>query len=67
MARQNEEKMSIQPTLKLMQVGEMVAFPVERHNSVKTSCTLLGYVSPFPKFSSHINRENMTVEIIRVS
>ncbi len=52
------------PSLRMMEVGERVAFPLSRMNCVKTSCTIASVVLGW-RFSTHVNREQVAIEVTR--
>lgn len=64
MSKQITEKRPVIPSLRKMEVGERVAFPLSRMNCVKTSCTIASVVLGW-RFSTHVNREQAAIEVTR--
>lgn len=56
----------IRPTIVELEVGASAAFSIKRINSVRVMASMLG-ISLDRVFSTHINRENKTIEVTRVS
>lgn len=55
----------IRPTLVDMVEGEIVKFPIEKLKSIRTQCSELG-ASMLRQYSTHIDREERTIEVTRV-
>lgn len=57
---------SIRATLKEMAIGDLLHFPTSRLSVVRSTATTLG-VELDRKYSSRLNRENMTIDVTRLS
>lgn len=57
----------IRPVLQALTVGSMHAFPLHKMWSVKTICTEMKQVFSGCRYRTHINKENQTIEVTRLS
>lgn len=60
-----EIKEKIRPAITALEVGDAVAFPIERLKSVRTQSSELGVILD-RKFKTKTNRENHTITVLRV-
>ena len=59
-----ETKLPIAPSLKALEIGENVSFPVERNNAVRNAATQLGLVE-HKKFTCNISDDRTTITVTR--
>lgn len=59
-----ETKLPIAPSLKLLEVGESVSFPVERNNAVRNAATQIGLVE-HKRYSCNISADRTTITVTR--
>lgn len=65
MTKEKDENFPVSPTLKGMDVGKTINFPIHRYNVVKSQCSVIGLVSNL-KFTTHIDRKNKTINVTRI-
>lgn len=58
------EKRPIRATLKEMEIGDIVHFPVSRTSVIRSSTSTLN-LELGRKYVSRLNRENMTIDVTR--
>ena len=58
------EKRPIRATLKEMEIGEIVHFPVSRTSVIRSTTSTLN-LETGRKYISRLNRENMTIDVTR--
>lgn len=64
MSNNNEEKLPIAPTINTLEVGQSVAFPIERMNAVRTTANIQGIVQ-HKKFSCTTTDDRTTITVTR--
>lgn len=64
MEKKTVEKLPIHPTLKAMNVGDVVSFPLKQLNGVRSSAVTIGTMHN-KKFATHVNRVDMVLEVTR--
>ncbi len=65
MEKKIEEKLPIHPTLKAMNVGDVVAFSLTQLNGVRSSAVTIGTMYN-KKFTTHVNRIDKVLEVTRL-
>lgn len=65
MSKKSKNKSPLLPTLRSMSVGDVCSFAITRLNPVRTSCSNMG-LELGRKYSTHINKENATIEVTRI-
>lgn len=55
----------VRPSLFNMQVGDVLIFAIEKMKNVRTTCSELGAMFN-RRYSTHVVRENRTIEVTRV-
>lgn len=60
-----ETRQKIAPTLRQMEIGEVVYFPIDRFNSVTTTCSVIGMMIR-RKFRTRTDRKKEMVAVMRV-
>ena len=63
--KRNEEKVNILGSMKALEVGGCVSFPIERLTSVRASASLINATRRGQSLSTSINRESGTVTVTR--
>lgn len=56
----------VRPSLYNMEVGQVLTFAIEKMKNVRTTCSELGAMFD-RQYSTHIVRENRTIEVKRIS
>ncbi len=56
----------VRPSLYNMEVGQVLAFAIEKMKNVRTTCSELSAMFE-RQYSTHIVRENRTIEVKRIS
>lgn len=56
----------VRPTLYNMEVGQVLIFAIEKMKNVRTTCSELGAMFN-RQYSTHVVRENRTIEVTRVN
>lgn len=56
----------VRPSLMNMEVGQVIAFAIEKMKNIRTTCSELGAIYE-RKYTTHVVRENRTIEVTRVS
>lgn len=56
---------SLIQTIRDLNIGKKVSFPIERFNSVRSSCCTIAYTSQ-KKYSTSIDRENKIIVVTRI-
>lgn len=64
MEKNYSEKMPIRATLKEMEVGDVVHFPVSKVSVIRSAASTLG-LETGRRYMSRINREMMTIDVVR--
>lgn len=65
-AKKGEMRRTINPVLRTMDVGQTESWPLIQLNAVRSSAVTIG--TQFEKkYSTHVNRENGTVEVTRIA
>lgn len=65
-AKKEEVRRTINPVLRTMNVGQTESWPLIQLNAVRASAVALG--TQFnKKYTTHVNRENGTVEVTRIA
>lgn len=54
------------PSILNMEVGQVIAFAIEKMKNIRTTCSELGAIYE-RQYSTHVNRENRTIEVTRIS
>lgn len=65
MNKQYTEKKTVLPTLREMAVGDSTDYPLERFNSVRSSCSIANMQYGI-RCSTHIDRKAATITVTRV-
>nr|DAM90820.1 MAG TPA: hypothetical protein [Caudoviricetes sp.] len=65
MEKETAKILPIQPTLKAMEIGEMVAFSLTQLNGVRSSAVTIGTMYN-KKFKTHVNRVGNVLEVTRI-
>jgi len=64
MSNETEIKLPIAPSLKALEVGEHVTFPVERSNIVRNAATQIGLIQR-KTFTCNITDDRTTITVTR--
>lgn len=56
----------VRPTLYNMEIGQVLVFGIEKMKNIRTTCSELGAIYQ-RKYSTHVVRENRTIEVKRVN
>lgn len=64
MSNETTEKLPIAPSLKTLEVGEHVTFPVERSNIVRNAATQIGLIQ-HKVFVCNISEDRTTITVTR--
>lgn len=56
----------VRPTLYNMEIGQVLVFEIEKMKNIRTTCSELGAIYQ-RKYSTHVVRENRTIEVKRVN
>ena len=56
----------VRPTLYNMEIGQVLVFGIEKMKNIRTTCSELGAIYQ-RKYSTHVIRENRTIEVKRVN
>lgn len=56
----------VRPALKNMEVGQVLAFAIEKMKNIRTTCSELGAIYQ-RRYVTHVVRENRTIEVKRES
>lgn len=54
------------PSLLKMEVGQVIAFAIEKMKNIRTTCSELGAIYQ-RQYTTHINREERRIEVTRLS
>lgn len=55
----------VRPSLFNMEVGDVIAFAIEKMKNIRTTCSELGAIYE-RTYTTHVVRENRTIEVTRV-
>jgi hypothetical protein len=66
MNNETEIKLPIAPSLKALEVGEQVSFPVERNNAVRNTATQLG-LTLHMGFTCNISDDRTVITVTRTA
>ena len=64
MSNETTEKLPIAPSLKALEVGDHVTFPVERSNIVRNAATQIGLIQR-KTFTCNISDDRTTITVTR--
>lgn len=56
----------VRPSLIEMEVGQVIAFAIEKMKNIRTTCSELGAIYQ-RQYTTHVNRMERTIEVTRVS
>lgn len=65
MEKKEAEKLPIHPTLRAMNVGDVVMFSLTQLNGVRSSAVTIGTMLN-KKFKTHVNRTDNVLEVTRI-
>lgn len=65
MKKETIEKLPIHPTLRAMNVGDVVKFSLTQLAGVRSSAVTIGTMYD-KKFSTHVNRDDKVLEVTRI-
>lgn len=64
MSNETDTKLPIAPSIKALEVGESIGFPVERNNPVRNAATQIGLIQ-HKVFRCNISEDRTTITVTR--
>ena len=66
MAKKEDIKIAIAPTIRALKKGKTAVFPIARYNTVRNTCTNISITEPY-RYSTSLDREAGTVTVTRTA
>lgn len=66
MAKKEEIKIAIVPTIRALKKGKTAVFPISRYNVVRSACSNIAITEPY-RYSTTLDREAGTVTVTRTA